>query len=279
MGFKIVVDSCCDLTGQMLKDPRFIKVPLTIRSNGSSFIDNETFDQADLLWAMKQSEEAPSTACPSPQSYLDAYQGPEEEDVYVVTLSALLSGSHNSAEQARMLMEEDHPNKNVYVFNSCSASSGEVLVALKVRELAESGAPFKHVVREVEQFIYQMQTMFVLETLENLRKNGRLTRLQSVITGALKIKLLMGATPEGEICKLGQTLSMKQALSEMVDHMANDPAHAGRTLAICHCNCLDRAFQVKAMAEQRCKFAHILILEAGGITSVYANDGGIVAAY
>ena len=279
MGFKIVVDSCCDLTGQMLKDPRFIKVPLTIRSNGSSFIDNETFDQADLLWAMKQSDDAPATACPSPQSYLDAYQGPEEEDVYVVTLSALLSGSHNSAEQAKLLMEEDHPNKNVYVFNSCSASSGEVLVALKVRELAESGAPFKHVVREVEQFIYQMQTMFVLETLENLRKNGRLTRLQSVITGALKIKLLMAATPEGEICKLGQMLSMTQALSKMVDHMANDPAHAGRTLAICHCNCLDRAFQVKAMAEQRCKFAHILILEAGGITSVYANDGGIVTAY
>ena len=279
MGFKIVVDSCCDLTGQMLKDPHFVKVPLTIRSNGSSFIDNETFDQADLLWAMKQSDDAPATACPSPQSYLDAYQGPEEEDVYVVTLSALLSGSHNSAEQAKLLMEEDHPNKNVYVFNSCSASSGEVLVALKVRELAESGAPFKHVVREVEQFIYQMQTMFVLETLENLRKNGRLTRLQSVITGALKIKLLMGATPEGEICKLGQTLSMKQALSKMVDHMANDPAHAGRVLAICHCNCLDRAFQVKAMAEQRCKFAHILILEAGGISSVYANDGGIVTAY
>ena len=279
MGFKIVVDSCCDLTGQMLKDPHFVKVPLTIRSNGSSFIDNETFDQADLLWAMKQSDDAPATACPSPQSYLDAYPGPGDEDVYVVTLSALLSGSHNSAEQAKLLMEEDHPNKNVYVFNSCSASSGEVLVALKVRELAESGAPFKHVVREVEQFIYQMQTMFVLETLENLRKNGRLTRLQSVITGALKIKLLMAATPEGEICKLGQMLSMKQALSKMVDHMANDPAHAGRTLAICHCNCLDRAFQVKAMAEQRCKFAHILILEAGGITSVYANDGGIVTAY
>ena len=278
MSFKIVVDSCCDLTAQMLKDPCFVKVPLTIHSNGSIFVDDDTFDQADLLWSMKQSEQAPSTACPSPQAYLDAYQC-GVEDVYVVTLSALLSGSHNSAEQARMLMEEDHPNKNVYVFNSCSASSGEVLVALKVRELAESGAPFKHVVREVEQFIYQMQTMFVLETLENLRKNGRLTRLQSVITGALKIKLLMGATPEGEICKLGQTLSMKQALSKMVDHMANDPAHAGRTLAICHCNCLDRAFQVKAMAEQRCKFAHILILEAGGITSVYANDGGIVTAY
>lgn len=278
MSFKIVVDSCCDLTGQMRRDPCFVKVPLTIYSNGSTFVDDDTFDQADLLWSMKQSEAAPSTACPSPQSYLDAYRG-DADDVYVVTLSAQLSGSHNCAEQARLLMEEDNPEVNVHVFNSCSASSGEVLVALKIRELAGAGLPFKKIVREVEQYIYEMQTLFVLESLENLRKNGRLTKLQAVVTGALKIKLFMGATPEGEICKLGQALSVKQALSKMVDRMAGDAAHAGRTLAICHCNCLERAFQVKAMVEAKCGFGQILILEAGGITSVYANDGGIVVAY
>ncbi len=277
MSFKIVVDSCCDLTPAMLKDPVFVKVPLTIRSNGSIFVDDETFDQADLIWSMRQSEDAPSTACPSPQAYLDAYQG--ADDVYVVTLSALLSGSHNSAEQARILMEEDRPEVNVHVFNSCSAASGELLVALAVQRLASAGMPFKRVVTEVEQFISQMQTMFVLESLENLRKNGRLTKLQAVITGALKIKLFMGATPEGEICKLGQALTIKQALSKMVDKVAADASHVGRTLAICHCNCLERAFQVKSMIEAKCKFAHILITEAGGITSVYANDGGIVIAY
>ncbi len=278
MSFKIVVDSCCDLSPQMRKDASFVKVPLTIRSNGSTFVDDETFDQADLLWSMKQSEEAPSTACPAPQSYLDAYQC-GADDIYVVTLSALLSGSHNSAEQARLLLEEENPDTNVHVFNSCSAASGEVLIALKIRELASAGMPFKHVVREVEQFIYQMKTMFVLESLENLRKNGRLTKLQAVVTGALKIKLFMGATPEGEICKLGQALSVKQALGKMVDKMAADAAHQGRTLAICHCNCLERAFQVKALVEAKCRFANILILEAGGITTVYANDGGIVTAY
>lgn len=277
MSFKIVVDSCCDLTPQMLKDPCFVRVPLTIRSNGSTFVDDETFDQADLLWSMKQSEDAPSTACPAPQAYLDAYRG--AEDIYVVTLSALLSGSHNSAEQARLLLEEDAPEVNIHVFNSCSAAAGEVLIALKIRELASSGMPFKHVVREVEQFIYQMQTLFVLETLENLRKNGRLTKLQAVVTGALKIKLFMGATPEGEICKLGQALSIKQALGKMIDKMANDPAHEGRTLAISHCGCLDRAIQVKTLVESKCKFSDIIILEAGGITTVYANEGGIVVAY
>jgi DegV family protein with EDD domain len=152
-------------------------------------------------------------------------------------------------------------------------------VAMKIRKLAGAGMPFKKVVREVEQFIYQMQTYFVLESLENLRKNGRLTKLQAVVTGALKIKLFMGATPEGEICKLGQALSIKQALSKMVDRMAADPEHEGRTVAIVHCNCLERAFQVKSMVESKCRFANVIISEAGGITTVYANDGGIVVAY
>ena len=217
-------------------------------------------------------------ACPSPQAYLDAYQC-SVEDVYVVTLSALLSGSHNSAEQARVLLEEDEPGVNVHVFNSCSAAAGEVLVALKIRELAQSGMPFKKVVREVEQYIYQMQTMFVLETLENLRKNGRLTKLQAVVTGALKIKLFMGATPEGEICKLGQALSMKQALSKLVDKIASDPNHVGRTLVICHCNCKERAEKVKEQILAKCQVGEILVVGAGGITTVYANDGGVVVAY
>ena len=278
MSFKIVVDSCCDLTPQMRRDPCFVKVPLTIHSNGSVFVDHDTLDQADLLWAMKQSPEAPSTACPSPQAYLDAFQR-EEQDIYVVTLSALLSGSHNSAEQARVLMEVEEPERNIYVFNSCSAASGEVLIALKIQELASSGMPFKRVIREVEQYIYQMQTLFVLESLENLRKNGRLTKAQAVVTGALRIKLFMGATPEGEICKLGQALSMKQALGKLVDRIAEDPSHKGRTVAICHCGCMDRAFQVKQQIEAKCQAGKILILEAGGITTVYANTGGIVVAY
>ncbi len=277
MSFKIVVDSCCDLSPQMLQDPCFVKVPLTIRVDESTFVDDETFDQADLLWTMHHSEHAPSTSCPSPQAYLDAYQG--ADDVYVVTLSALLSGSHNSAEQARMMLEEDAPQVNVHVFNSCSAAAGEVLVALKIRELASSGMAYKHVVREVEQFIYKMQTLFVLESLENLRKNGRLTKLQAVVTGALKIKLFMGATPEGEICKLGQALTIKQALGKMVDKVAADPEHKGRKLVISHCNCLERAFQVKEMLEKKCQLSEVLIVDAKGITTVYAYDGGIVIAY
>lgn len=278
MSFKVIVDSCCEMTGHMKQDPCFSKVPLVVTCSGSTFVDDESFDQADLLWAMKQSKDAPATSCPAPQTYLDAYRC-GAEDIYVVTLSALLSGSHNSAQQAKVLLEEDNPEINVHVFNSCSAVCGETAIALKIKELAEAGMPFKKVVREVEQFIARMKTLFVLEDLENLRKNGRLTKLQSVVTGALRIKLFCHATPEGEIGKVGQALTVKQALQKMVEKAAADPDHEGRPAFITHVNCMDRAFKVKEMLEQKCRFSSVSITEAGGITTVYANDGGIVMAY
>ena len=138
---------------------------------------------------------------------------------------------------------------------------------------------FNVVVQQTSHFIQEMETLFVLENLDNLRKNGRLTRLQNIITSTLKIKLLMGATPEGEICKRGQALSVKQALGKMTELMSKDESHVGRTLCITHCNCLERAFLLKELALKSCQFREVFICETGGISTVYANDGGIIAAY
>ena len=278
MSFKIIVDSCCDLTPAQLREECFVKVPLTIRVGNHTIVDDDTFDQGELLWRMKESETAPQSACPSPMQYLEAFDC-GADDLYVVTLSALLSGSHNAAAQARTIWLEDHPGANVHIFNSCSASAGEVLVALRIQELAQSGMDFTTVVDQVSRYINEMQTYFVLETLDNLRKAGRLTRVQSIVTGALHIKLLMGATPEGEICKKGQAMSVKQALNKMVALMADDLKHVGKRLSIVHCNCLERAFYVKELAMKQCRFDEILVSDTGGIATMYANDGGIVVAY
>ena len=278
MSFKIIVDSCCDLTPAQMREGCFIRVPLTIHAGGHMIVDDTDLDQMALLRIMRESGDAPKTACPSPAQYLEAFNC-GADDLYVVTLSALLSGSHNSAAQAREMWLEEHPGARVHILNSCSASAGEVLVAMKLKELAQSGMDFSSVVSQVSRYISEMETYFVLETLDNLRKNGRLSRIQSLLTSALKIKLLCGATPEGEICKKGQALSVRQALSKMVALMAADARHVGRRLAIAHCNCLDRAFYLKELARKQCRFSEIVVSDTGGISTVYANDGGVVAAY
>lgn len=274
----VVVDSCCDLTASMREGGTFKAVPLTIHVGEQAFTDDENLRQKELLSAMHACPEAPQTSCPSPADYLDAFES-AEGDIYVVTLSALLSGSHNSARQAASLFLENHPERRIYVFNSCSASAGEVLLALKIKELAESGLPFTEVVRQGDHFITEMKTLFILENLDNLKKNGRLTRIQAALTGALHIKLLMGATPEGEICKRGQALSVKQGLSKLVQMMRADEGHPGKTLCIAHCNCPARAEELRMLILKNCDFREVIFCQTHGISTVYANEGGIVCAY
>lgn len=278
MGFDVIVDSCCDLTPEMRGSERFHSVPLTIFVGEDPFRDDERLDTQNLVDAMAMCQSASHTACPSPADYIAAFEGCEG-DIYVVTLSALLSGSHNSAWQAARLFMEDHPERRVHVFNSCSASSGETLIAARAAQLAKSGMPFREVVEAVDQYIKDMNTLFVLENLDNLKKAGRLTRVQALLTGALRVKLVMGSTPEGEICKRGQALSVKQALGKLVSVMAEDEHHRGRVLCISHCLCRDRAEQLAMLARKNCDFQDILITDTRGISSFYANSGGVVAAY
>jgi len=279
MGYRIIVDSCCDLTSVQFRQGPFCRIPLILSVGGQEVVDDDTFDQIAFLKLMDESEQAPKTACPSPAQFMEAFEQAQGADIYVVTLSALLSGSHNSAMQAQALWLEDHPGAHVKVFNSCSAAAGEVALALKLEELASSGLTFEEVVAQASAFITSMQTYFVLENLDHLRKNGRLTGLAAKITDTFKIKLLMGATPQGEIRKVSQALSVKQALSKMMHLVAADPGHAGKTLAIVHVDAPDRAFYVRDLAQELCRFRDTFITDARGVTSVYANIGGVVIAY
>lgn len=278
MSFTILVDSCCDLPPELRSDPAFQVIPLTVRVDGRDFVDDAQLDTSLLVCAMNESEGPSSSSCPAPGDYLDAYRA-ADGDIYVVTLSALLSGSHNSARQAAALFQEEQPERNIRVFNSCSASAGEVALAWKIYELAGSGLEFARVVDQADQVIRESNTLFVLDNLDNLRKNGRLTKVQSLLTGALRVKLVMGSTPQGEICRHGQALSVRQALGKLVELMASDPRHVGKRLVIAQCLCPDRARQLKELALERCAFSEIVITATRGVSSYYANSGGIVAAY
>ncbi len=277
MGYKILCDSCTDFTPEMEREDCFVRIPLTIFVGQQSFVDDDTMDTGVLLAAMKASHSAPKTACPAPEQYMRYFD--QAEDIYIVTLSERLSGSYNAADQAVKCYREEGGTHNVHVFNSRSASAGQVQAALKIRELAEQGLPFAEVVKQAERYLDEMQTMFVLENLDNLRKNGRLTKVQALVTGSLRIKLLMGATPEGEIIKLGQGFTERQALNKMVSRMAECASHAGKRLVVSHCNCAERAEYVRSMAEKLCRFGEILVTATGGISTVYAYDGGVVVAY
>lgn len=276
MNYKIVVDSCCELPESKKNSPVFQSIPLTLMIDELQIIDDETFDQKDFIERVAASPNCPKSSCPSPESYRQAYEG-GYDCVFVVTLSEQLSGSYNSAVLGKNLFKEKNNTTKIHVFNSRSASVGETQVALKLEELAETGASFEKIVEQTEAFIEEMDTYFVLETLDTLRKNGRLTNLQAIIATVLSIKPIMGATPQGTIFKIEQARGINKALTRMTEIIANEVKEPEKKrLMISHCNCPDRAELVKNLLLSKLTVKEVLILDTAGVSTMYANDGGVI---
>lgn len=277
MSYKIVVDSCCELPEEYKGDERFQIIPLGLDVGDYHIMDDENFNQAEFLKKVAACATCPKSSCPSPESFMEAYRA-EVDDIYVVTLSSKLSGSYNSASLGKNLYHEKYGNKNIYVVDSHSASVGETQIALKAMELEEAGLSFEVIIKELEEFKSAMNTYFVLENLDTLRKNGRLTGVKSIVASTLNIKPVMGAT-EGSIIQLGQCIGIKKALQKMAERVAGEVKEPEKkVLMISHCNCPQRAESVKKMLCGMVNFKKCVILETAGISSMYASDGGIIIA-
>ena len=278
MSFHIVADSCCELTADMKKRGNIEIAPLTLEVGGESILDDETFDQKYFLKRVAECPECPKSACPSPDYFRKSFLNGAER-CYAVTLSAQLSGSYNSAVLGANLAQEENEDLKIHVFNSRSASIGETLIVKKIVECEAAGMSFERVVETVELYISTQHTYFVLENLETLRKNGRLSKTKALVASALKIKPVMGATSEGDIVQLDQARGINKALMKMVDAIVNDAQHVeNKMLAISHCNCPERAEMVKEALLERLAVQDVFVLDTQGVSSMYANDGGIIIA-
>ncbi|MDE6951100.1 MAG: DegV family protein [Lachnospiraceae bacterium] len=278
MSYKIIVDSCCELPDEYKNDPRFERIPLTLELGDYQILDDEHFNQKDFLDRVAAYPQCPKSACPSPERYREAYHN-DAEHIYCITLSSHLSGSYNSAVLGKNLYEEKYGAKDIYICDSESASIGETQLAMKFMEWEEEGSmTFAQIVEKAEAFRDAMSTYFVLDNLETLRKNGRLSGVKALIASTLSIKPVMGAI-KGVIIQKGQSVGIKKALTKMADIIVSEGKNLdAKVLYISHCNCPGRAKLVKDLLLARTKFKDVKILDTAGVSSMYANDGGVIVA-
>lgn len=275
MSYKIIVDSCCELPEEYKRDERFEIVPLGLEVGDCQIMDDENFDQREFLKKVASCPTCPKSSCPSPERYREAYHC-DAEDIYVVTLSSKLSGSYNSAELGKNLYHEKYGDKNIFICDSRSASCGETQLAMKAMELEDEGIPFKEIVEKLQAFRDAMNTYFVLDNLETLRKNGRLTGVKALVASTLNIKPVMGAQ-EGSIIQKSQAIGIKKGLFKMAQLVVNEVKKPEeKMLMITHCACPDRAEMIKDLILKNITVKGVLIMDTAGISSMYANDGGVI---
>ncbi|WMJ22315.1 DegV family protein [Paludicola sp. MB14-C6] len=276
MDYRIIADSCCEFTSELKEEVECKSVPLKMTLGNDTYVDDENLDVNHFLKTMNHYKGRAMSACPSPQEYYNEYAS--DKPNYVVTLSSQLSGSYSSAMVAKMLAEED--DKEVEVFDSKSASAGELLVSLKIKECMDNGLSKNELITKTQEFIKGMKTFFVLENLDNLMKNGRMSLIAAKIATVMHIRAILGSDGEGNIAffdKARGTSNAIQRLVDMIGEQCKDTAN--KVLAISHCNNETQALRVKKLAQEKYSFKDILIVKTRGLSSMYANQGGVIIAF
>lgn len=275
MDFRLVADSCCESVPALTEGTDFISVPLSMTVDGETWQDDGQLNITRFLRQMNASKSRVMSSCPPPQAYADAYRTEDEKPVFVVTLSSQLSGSYSSAITAIQLTEQE----NIHVIDSKSASAGEILLALKIREFAQEYSDPADVLWAAEAFRDKMQTLFVLENLENLQKSGRMSKIVAKLATVMQIRPILGSDGEGNIASFAKTRGTRAAVDRICEMIGERGGERKHTLVITHCNNEPEARRLAGMAQARYAFRQIVVARTGGLSSMYANQGGIIAAF
>lgn len=278
MSYKIIVDSSCELPEELVKDSHFCSIPFGLEVGGIQYVDDSQLDVEYLLKEIAACPTCPKSSCPSPQLFLENIEG-EAQRIYIVTISSNLSGCYSSAVLAKSMYEESNSDKKIAVIDSLSASGGETQIAMLAYELEKEGKSFEEIEAELNSFRDAMETTFVLDNVETLRKNGRLSRVKALVATSLNIKPVLAAE-NGTIIQIGQGIGMKKALNKLVDVIVKNGGKLDtKRIIISHCNNVVRAEEVKKMLQAKVHAPNIMIMATRGLSSLYANDGGIIVTY
>jgi DegV family protein with EDD domain len=271
----IIGDSSLDGTNEYLQTKNTKLVQLSIDIDHEPF--DVTQDRTALLDAIKNASEVCKTAAPSPGQFMEA--AGEVDDVYFITLSSKLSGTYNSVMTAVEMLKDEYPERFFHVFDSLSAAAGETLIMNKIRECEVAGLERESLVEAVEAFIKDMNTLFVLENYDTLILNGRINKNVAAIIKTLKIVPVMTAI-EGAIESYKKVRGTNKAFQKLIDAIGERRSETkGLKCVISHCHNEERAKDLKEKIEDKYDFDEVIVVPTSHISTVYANDHGIIMAF
>lgn len=273
---KIVADSACDIT--KIEDMEtngisFESIPLLIYTDNDQFLDDGSINIGEMLDKLEKHNGRSYTSCPGVDSWIKAFG--EEEEIYVVTITSGLSGTYNSACNAKEMYLEKHPNAKVEVFDSLSTGPEMKMAIEKIVELKNNNASFEEVCEKVHKYIDDVRLFFVLASIRNLAQNGRVSKLVASTIGVLGISIIGIASEEGKINPISKARGEKRIVSQLMTEFDKVDYHGGN-ISICNVQNESLSELLKAEINKKYPEAKVKIYPAGGLCSYYAERKGII---
>jgi DegV family protein with EDD domain len=276
---KIITDGGCDLPEYLAEKLEITIVPLSVQFGAeqtTSDLEPEVFYDK-----MKTVKELPKTSSPSPNDFMKSFrEAGEDRDILVVALSSGLSSTYHHALMAKDMLLDDGYQGRIEVIDSRTASAGQAVLVHKAAKLAQTGASLDEILPHTQRWMKESGTYFILDTLENVIRGGRLDRVRGTVASILNIKLLMGANEEGTVEVLEKIRGTQNAIKRLIEKVG-EVRHdfENDVLAVAHSNCEDRAKTVMEQLLQKYPFKNVFIANMGPVIGTYAGEGGVLVAY
>jgi len=274
MTVRIVTDSACDLPQKLVDELGISIVPLTFRFGEDEFVDRESLTPAEFWARCSASPELPQTAAPSPGQFAETFKRLASQGasaILVVTLSAELSATKQAAEQGAKEAALSIP---VRIVDSRSASMGEGINVLAAARLAKSGVAIDDLARQVTDLVERTKVWGALDTLENLKKNGRIGGAKALLASALAIKPII-TVKDGKVAEGGKQRTRGKALAFVVEQFR--AAGNVSNVAVLHAQCADVDGFITQLRETY--KGEIIVGDIGSVIGSHTGPGTIGVTY
>ena len=273
MRYQIVSDSSSNIFH--IEGVRYTTVPMKIVAGGKEYIDTPQLDVRGMVADLKAYKGKSGSSCANAQEWLEAFG--DADMVFGVTISRNLSGSYNAAEAAAREYAEEHPGAKVHIFDSLSAGPEMAMVAEKIAQLVNQGLSFEEIVAGVREYQNHCHTLFCLESMTNLARNGRVNPAVAKIASVLGIRAC-GDAQNGQIIPTQKPRGQKKA-TETLAAMVRERGFAdGCRLRIAHCYGQEQAQLLADAVRKDFPGARIEIEPTTALCSFYAEEGGLIIA-
>ncbi len=272
---RIVTDSCCDLSQELINHFQIDVVPLGVFINDVTYRDGIDIHTPELFQEVENSGVLPKTSAPSIATFAEHFQGPEDK-IYI-GISSKLSASNQNAILAKDLLKKE----NLYIIDSLNLSTGIGLLVLAAAEMAESGINAADIVNKLSLIVSKVHTSFVIDTLNYLHKGGRCSGTELLIGSLLKIRPVIEVRSDGTLgVQKKISGSRKKALNSMVEDFKADLANIdNHRIFVTHTLCNDDAIFLKDELSKLGQFNEICITVAGSTIASHCGPNTIGILY
>lgn len=275
---KIVVDTGCDIDVNVARDRDFGLIPFYITIDEKTYKDRLEISSVEFFEKMQASKTLPKTSQPNPEDFLNEFEKYKDyDDIICFTVTSKASGAYNSASIAKQMLSESDFKPNIHIIDTLNASSAILVLVEKADKLIKDGVGADEIVAHINSYIKKSAIYFVLDTLEYVRRGGRIGNVKAIIGGVLNIKPLLSFV-EGVCVDVAKCRGKSNIVKILIEKFESCAENFNEVFVLFSVH-KETALEIVSNIKEKYIDIKVNLVEIGPVMGTYAGPGGVGIAF